>query len=439
MALTIRLLGWLPLTLPFYLIRFKIGPLPTTLLEIYLGVLFVVFLVERGAQGVWDGWKGLERFRSPLLAWLVTILIAVFVSPSLVTGLGLWRAYVLEPALVFFILKSIQYPVSSIQNEDKKSSIALDTRYSILDTICRNLFLVTIALTVLAFVQFITGWGIPHPWNVAIAAGRRATGPFPYPNALALFVVPIGALALTRIFVVVDPRVDSYRFRAGTWIRHYNILPILALISAFISCVLARSDGGLIALAAATWLALIFQKPFRRYVIAGTAVIALLSALIPAIHQPIIRELTFQNWSGKVRMYMWRDTRAMLKDHWFFGAGFGGYPKVFKPYQRTTGIEVFQYPHNILLNLWSETGLLGTFTFIWIIAIAIVSSIQYPASSDEVRVHTRYLYLLPLLTILIHGLIDVPYFKNDLAIVFWLLVWITTQNQLAHLHKKPCL
>ena len=71
-------------------------------------------VVEHGVQGVWDGWKGLEWFRSPLLAWLVTTLIAVFVSPSLVTGLGLWRAYVLEPALVFFILKSIQYPVRQL-------------------------------------------------------------------------------------------------------------------------------------------------------------------------------------------------------------------------------------------------------------------------------------------------------------------------------------
>jgi hypothetical protein len=32
----------LPLALPLYLIRFRIGPLPTTLLEVYLVILFIV-------------------------------------------------------------------------------------------------------------------------------------------------------------------------------------------------------------------------------------------------------------------------------------------------------------------------------------------------------------------------------------------------------------
>ncbi len=34
---------------------------------------------------------------------------------------------------------------------------------------------------------------------------------------------------------------------------------------------------------------------------------------------------------------------------------------------------------------------------------------------------------LPIITaIIIHGLVDVPYFKNDLAIAFWLFILITT-------------
>ena len=35
-------------------------------------------------------------------------------------------------------------------------------------------------------------------------------------------------------------------------------------------------------------------------------------------------------------------------------------------------------------------------------------------------------YALPIITaILIHGLVDVPYFKNDLAILFWLLILVS--------------
>lgn len=392
---TTSLVSVLPFALPFYLVRFKFGPLPTTALELYLVILFAIFLFEGRAQGVVEGWKNLGRFRLPLIAWFVTTLIAACISPNILTGLGLWRAYVLEPIGAFFILCSLS----------SSPSRPILSRH-----LSKNLFLITIILALWAVVQFTTGHGIPHPWGVSIAEGRRATGPFPYPNALALFVVPIGALALTRL--------SSLR----------SILPLVTVMAAFLACLLARSDGGLIALGVATWLTLFFLPPLvirdtryaipvRKLLMALTALTLLLIALMPKLHQPILRELTFQNWSGKVRMYMWRDTRAMLKDHWFLGAGFGGYPTIFKPYQRTTGIEVFQYPHNILLNFWSETGILGLIAFAGIL-IAWATCIR---RSNRSR-------LLPLLVLLIHGLIDVPYFKNDLAILFWLLVWITIQS-----------
>jgi len=31
--------------------------------------------------------------------------------------------------------------------------------------------------------------------------------------------------------------------------------------------------------------------------------------------------------------------------------------------------------------------------------------------------------------VITHGLFDSSYFKNDLAIIFWLLIWLTTLRQ----------
>ncbi|MDP3794237.1 MAG: O-antigen ligase family protein, partial [Candidatus Uhrbacteria bacterium] len=122
--------------------------------------------------------------------------------------------------------------------------------------------------------------------------------------------------------------------------------------------------------------------------------------------------------SGQVRLFQWRETRQMLYDHWFFGSGLGGYPTVFKPYHKATAIEIFQYPHNILLNFWSETGLLGVIVFGWIV---ITWMRRAQSMSYELRV-TSYAVMF---AILIHGLVDVPYFKNDLAIIFWMLIFLT--------------
>lgn len=385
----VRLLEYLPFVLPFYLVRFKGGPFPTTLLEVYLGLIIAAFLYEEGIEGIRRGWSNLGRFRSPVIAWFVATLLAVFASPSLWTGLGLWRAYVLEPLVIFFIL----------------NAVTIDRIRFI-----RHLFLTTIALTVWALVQFMTGKGIPHPWNVAIDAGRRATGPFRYPNALALFVVPIGAYALSLVGVDGVHPSDRRSDRAHA-VRPYVVGTIAA---SFLAVLLAKSDGGLIALGFVTWLVLMLQKRFRPWIIAATCLGLLATALVPAIRKPIIHELTFQGWSGKVRMYMWRDSWAMLKDRPLFGAGFGGYPTVFKPYQRTTGIEVFQYPHNILLNFWSETGLLGVLAFMWILFVWVR---RFTITDPRCAIP---------LVILIHGLVDAPYFKNDLALLFWILIWLTT-------------
>lgn len=399
--ITRRLLEWLPFALPFYLIRLKLGPLPTTALEIYLAAVFFTFLYEYRLDGIRQSWRALGAFRWPIVAWLTTTLLAAFIAPNVIGGLGLWRAYILEPVLIFPVLRS------------------LDTRHSIRDTLTRNLFLTVIALTIWALVQFITGHGIPHPWDVAIRAGRRATGPFPYPNALALFVAPIGAYALFFVGAGSTRPPRSGDGRGDLAPTAKRTLPILTVIASFLAILLAKSEGGFIALGISTWIYLVLQPRVRRWIIAATATAALIVVAIPALNKPLIRELTFQGWSGKVRMYMWRDTVTMLKDRWFQGAGFGGYPTVFKPYQRTHGIEVFQYPHNIVLNLWSETGLLGLIAFGWIVVV------WFRVGVDAMR---SYVWL-PILTILLQGLVDVPYFKNDLAIIFWMLVWFTTQNE----------
>jgi O-antigen ligase len=108
----------------------------------------------------------------------------------------------------------------------------------------------------------------------------------------------------------------------------------------------------------------------------------------------------------------------MLADRPIQGAGLGAYPTVIKPYHKATWMEIFQYPHNILLNLWSETGLLGILAFTWMCFTWFrLSKLRLPL-------------LLPLIAILIHGLVDVPYFKNDLALAFFtFMVFVTLPKE----------
>jgi len=388
-----------PLLLPSYLLRTKIGPLPTTLLELGLLALMVGVTWRMGKTRWLAGIETLKPWRYALLFWCLATAIAVVVSPDKLAALGLWRAYILEPIIYLILLKSFLTDESD--------------RWLLI----KSLIATTVFIAIWSLFQFTTNIGIPSPWNVGLAL-RRATGPFPFPNAAALYSAPLAVLffglaAFTEV-------------RGTKYARH---LLWLGFFSATLATLLAKSVGGSLAILTCVILVLLWKKKTRNTTTAAIILGTIVLFSVPQLREPTIKTLSFQNWSGRVRVWMWQETAEMLKDRPIFGAGLGGYPTTFAPYHKKTFIEIFQYPHNILLNLWSETGLPGIFAFIWIIATWLKTALR-----KEVR-GTRYafsfIYLLPLIAILIHGLVDVPYFKNDLAFQFWILAALLPASSLA--------
>jgi O-antigen ligase len=106
----------------------------------------------------------------------------------------------------------------------------------------------------------------------------------------------------------------------------------------------------------------------------------------------------------------------MLKDHWLFGAGLAAYPTVLEPYHLHREIEIFQYPHNLILNIWSELGLLGLLTAVW---LKLISLKIFLKGRKQTTPFTWLVFVssAALIEMAIHGLVDVPFFKNDLAML----------------------
>ena len=379
-----RLVFWIPLILPLYVVRFSIGPLPTTLLEVIL-LLALVAVTTKSGVSVWK--KGFERTKTwhlPAALWLVATAVAVFVAPHHIAALGLWRAYVAEPMLFALLLAGM------IETERDRQ----DIEFALIGSMAW--------VVLYAVGQFVTGRGIPHPWDTSILT-RRATGPFPFPNALSLYCAPIAAYCIGKFLLTPEDKRRSAILVAGFALGLLGIL-------------LAKSDGGFAGLLAATLVALLWKKKTRNATIAAIVLVTGVILAVPKIRTPIIKAVTFQEWSGHVRVLIWQESITMLKDHPVFGAGLGAYPDVIKPYHKATYIEIFQYPHNILLNLWSETGLLGILAFAWLCVTWVRLALKRDGDARRVA------FLFPLIAILVHGLVDVPYFKNDLAVVFWVFV-----------------
>ena len=111
----------------------------------------------------------------------------------------------------------------------------------------------------------------------------------------------------------------------------------------------------------------------------------------------------------------------MLETHWLLGAGIAGYAQRVSIRDLPYGIAQI-YPHNILLDFWSETGLLGAVAFIALMVVAM--SVAWKGWRDgppEWR-PIQLGVLLALAAIAVHGIVDNPYWKNDLAFEFWALL-----------------
>lgn len=406
---------WFPLLLPLYVLRTHIGIVPTTALELVFIVTALIVTVRLGPR-IWrEGFHQAKPWHLASALWIFATLVAIFISPHVLSAVGLWRAYVLEPILYAVLLSGFLHT-----EEDRMHVLSA--------------FALAVAwITGIAVIQFLTGHGIPYPWNTTDLWTRRATGPFPFPNALALFSAPIAAVCFAVLFNTKYKKTRTASCRQTTLVCIW-----IGLIAGMCATLLAKSVGGAIGILAAIFFALIRKTRTRRMALIICMTLLLIVGAVPAFRQTVISTLTFQKWSGKVRTIMWKETLAMLKDRPVFGAGFGAYPERIKPYHQATYIEIFQYPHNLLLNLWSETGLLGVMAFAWIVITwfrqataknrrQIIDSKQQPSIESS----TSYclpsaVYCLPLITILVHGFVDVPYFKNDLAFMFWGLAALNT-------------
>lgn len=373
---------------PAYTIRWHAGPLPTTVLENAILLTVAAFVFESVRQRVMPHWR--TPVLIPALVFLVAGVISIIVAPDHRAALGLFRAYLVEP-IVFglIVVNVVNSPLRAV--------------------------MVGIALAVGGAVA-----GLANAAVVLNALRHHAYDVVNTPpvviyntaNAVALFLVPVIAFA-----GAVALHWDSRRVRA--------VASVLALIGAL--CVLLSfSRGGYLAMAVvAVGLALSHR---RRWILLGIAAVGVAALmLVSTIRHRVLTELDFSNGHNTLvgRFHLWSVTLQMLRDHPIFGAGLSGFATVIGPYWNPTNVDRFTYPHNIILNFWTESGLLGLAAFLTILGVGFVQAWRgYRGDSTS----WRYVHLgvfLALLAVVVHGLVDVPYWKNDLSLEFWAFLGLT--------------
>jgi len=377
-------LGIFVFLLPTYFIRFSFGPLPTTLLELCFIILAVLwFFKERGWQ-FRD--RNLKTWLVPVILFLLTATVAIFISPDKTAALGIWKAYFIEPVFFFFIIIS-----------------TLKTREDWL-MIFRALCFSGLVIAVFAIIQKFTGFAIPEAW----ACERRVTSVFGFPNAVGLYLAPIIILSFSLLY-------DYIKSKAWLWSAFYAIV----FLASIIAIIFSKTEAAWIAAGCGLFIFCLFKKELRILAIVVVVAAILIIGLTPEYREPAMEKLLLKDWSGHVRLTIWKESWELLKAKPIFGAGLSGYPLAMVPFHKAAYIEIFQYPHNFLLNFWTEIGILGLIAWLWLSAKTLRYGLQ------NWRKEFSLIVVGFITVILIHGLVDVPYLKNDLAMIYWLFLGLS--------------
>ncbi|MBI4426074.1 MAG: O-antigen ligase family protein [Candidatus Kerfeldbacteria bacterium] len=364
---------------PAYLLRSTLVGYPTTALE--AGVLGTVAgwlagIVARQSFGNVVAQLRLIFDRPLIVALAVTVtgwLVATAASINLPASLGALKAWLVEPLLISLI----------VVHEFRTSADQRLLRTALLAAL--------LWVSVVGLVQLAT-------FRSTVEGGRLSSVFAPVANYLAMFIVPLLVLA-----------VGWWLQRQAWWLSGISaVLGAAALLLSF-------SFGGYLALVAGLLvLAIRLLDPIRRRrpLMLITVVGGLLLLILSPTHY-LREKLNFVTRSSSlVRTQIWRTAVEVGREHPLLGIG----PNTFEQAYRATVPRLYfpplewlvAKPHNLYLNLWLETGVLGLIGTLWLLGLCLRRMWGQPAGS---------VYAAAIISILAHGLVDTPLFKNDLALL----------------------
>jgi len=376
--LAVAMVGITAAALPSYNVRFRILFLPTTLLEVLIGLTVAAY--------AWMLWTERRRpaARTPHDIPIALLLLAgiggIVFAPDHTRALGIYRAYFIETIALFYIAVDLVRTPKELR---------------------RIILIAGAGSFVFAVGQIVTfAIALAHH-AVQIDAGPAFLNTSS--NQVALYLAPPLAFAIGFALFSKSPR--ERVAAAGL---------VVVLLAAM---VLTLSRAGYLAVAVLAVIAVV-SIPERRVRLWSLLGVAL--ALLLVLELPFIRDRldTFAH-SAALRQSIYREALSMLSRRPLQGAGISGFPIRVAPF-RPTGEEVELYPHNLWLTTWSELGLLGLISFAVIFFGLIWRGVRALGRLDGIYRAVAWGAVGALVLYLVHGMFDSPYWKNDLSTEFWI-------------------
>ena len=370
-------------SLPLYLLRFTLFHIPTNLLEI-LALASIAFLLLSKKQALLKEWLGtLKPILTPSVILFSGLLLSFLANPWTLQGLGIIKSWFIIPFLF-----SLSLPL--VFNSDKRIRLALNTLYI-------SIFSVSFLALIYSYMGILT-------------YDQRLSAFYLSPNHLAMFL-SLGFFLFPYL----------YFKEKGVFGRY--LLPCSLLVIALASY-LTFSYASWLAVFLSFLSLLFINNSFSKKTSLFVLGVMLLSATFFAFQydEPKLKNIADSRSSFSSRLMIWRTSVELTRDNPVLGIGPGNfqaryldYQKYFPPYLEWA----VPQPHNLYLAYYLQAGLLGLIGFLllcykWLTLGLKQKDAAFSAASLGI-----------LFYVLIHGLFDTPYWKNDLAFSFWIMFFLT--------------
>jgi O-antigen ligase len=372
-------LGVTAASLPLYVVRWHVGPLPTTLLELLIMITAALYLAVLWTEVRLPAAR--TAFDIPIALLLVAGILGIVTAPDFTKALGIYRAYFVEAVVIFYIA------VDLVRTRDDLRTFLL---------------IAAVGAGVMAVGQIASFVYVAAQHKIQLGDAPAFLNTTP--NADAMYLEPPLAFAVAFTLFPATPK--------ERWVA----APLLGLILGGIVLTLSRASYLSMTVLAAVLVLSGRSWRWRIRAVGALAVVTLVVLEIPFVNQRFLdlaRSVTN-------RTSIYHEALQMLSQRPIFGAGISGFPIRVAPFRPATQT-VHLYPHDIWLTTWSEIGLLGVIAFGVIFFGLLVQGARTLASASDIYRPILWGMVGTLVLYSVHGLFDSPYWKNDLSVEFWLV------------------
>ena len=289
-----------------------------------------------------------------------------------------------------------------------------------LKTILLAAAVAALGTALIGIYQYLTG-NIEVGWidSEMFAGMVRIYSTFENPNVYGeylLFMIPLSLVLF---------------FSTKRWL--YRLLWAGAGLLMVVAMMLTMSRGCWIGLAVGVFVYFLIAD--RRFLWLFFAAVVIMPFVLP--ESIMVRLLSIGNLedsSSLYRLFIWLGTFSMLKDYWLTGVGLGtkAFSGVYSAYAYN-GI-IAPHPHNLYLNIISETGIAGLLAFIWSAVAGMKNSISTALSGSGFKRHMGAGLAAAFTGFFVQGIFDNVFYNYRMVLIFW--IFIAMSFALAVINKK---